>query len=181
MMKSYPGGGNGDTIGAVIRIRPLEPAEIERISELILTSFNRFVAPLYPPEGVETFTRFVAPEALSSRIKEGNVLLVADRDGEIVGAVETGTESHILLLFVRIDQHRRSIGTRLLREGIELCRKKHPASAKVTLHSAPNVVEFYERNGFAVTGPMEERDGIRFVPMVLPLTQPRENNRAPRP
>ncbi|MFR4235732.1 MAG: hypothetical protein ACLT1W_04965 [Alistipes onderdonkii] len=52
-------------------IRPLHETELPAASALAGRVFAEFEAPEYSPEGIGTFLRFVAPEALAAQHRNG--------------------------------------------------------------------------------------------------------------
>ncbi|MBU1161235.1 MAG: GNAT family N-acetyltransferase, partial [Proteobacteria bacterium] len=62
------------------------------------------------------------------------------------------------------------IGRELLRKSLEICKKDNPALTEITVNSLPNAVNIYKKLGFAELEPEKEKNGIRFVPMKLELS-----------
>ena len=153
-----------------IDIRVAGSGDIEDVARLVADVFGRDVAPGYKPEGVSEFSRYAAPGGLAGRLREGHVILVAE-DGprKVVGMVEVRDFSHISMLFVMGSVQRRGIGRDLVTRAVEMCRERNPDASTVTVNASPNSVTAYERFGFRSSGGEQERNGIRFVPMALPI------------
>jgi predicted GNAT family N-acyltransferase len=146
----------------------MAPADVQEAAHLVAEVFTTDVAPSYKAEGVSEFLRYAAPEALAARLVKGNAALLAeDQHHELVGVAEVRDFSHISLLFVRGAKQRQGIGRALVSGAVQLCRDRRPDGATITVNASPNSVDAYERYGFVSTGPEQERNGIRFVPMAL--------------
>jgi GNAT superfamily N-acetyltransferase len=153
-----------------IAFRYMEFGEESEVFELISRVFNEFVAPGYSNEGIEEFMKYAQPEELAGRLKEDQVILVAELGSEIIGVIDILNCSHVALLFVDARFQRRGIGKELLRKALEICRQEEPSLSKVTVNSSPNAVTAYEKIGFEPTDIEQCVNGIRFVPMSLNVT-----------
>lgn len=146
-------------------IRPLQTADMVSASELAQRVFDAFEASDYPPQGRETFRRFTAPEAMTARLGNGEMLawgaFHADR---LVGVLATRGAAHISLLFVEADFHRQGIARALFDRLLQHCRNEGSIH-RITVNSAPYSVGIYPRLGFSATATECLQDGIRFTPM----------------
>jgi GNAT superfamily N-acetyltransferase len=152
-----------------VKIRLMRPGEEISVSELIVRTFQRDVAPLYGEQGIREFLSYVTPEAILSRQARKHVMLVATQGEELVGALELREYSHVSLLFVEATRQRKGIGRHLMDEAIQLCKTHHSGIHEITVNASPNAVEAYKRFGFHATGELQVKNGIGFVPMTLPL------------
>ena len=73
--------------------------------------------------------------------------------------------THLYHLFVRTDQQRTGIGTKLLKIVDAWCVDSF-GTPIATVNSSLNAVEAYRRFGFNTDGPIIEIDGVRHQPMV---------------
>ncbi|NJB69282.1 GNAT superfamily N-acetyltransferase [Desulfobaculum xiamenense] len=153
--------------------RPLLPDETAQAAALIEESFDHGVAPLYPREGIEEFKSFVTPQSLRERLSGTGFAFAAERDGTLVGVVEVRDGHHIAMLFVAPHCQRQGIGRMLLRHATTACLERDPTLDAITVFSSPNSVGAYKRFGFAADGPEQEKNGIRYTPMTLDLSQTR--------
>ncbi len=87
----------------------------------------------------------------------------ARADPFVVAAIKPPT--HLYHLFVRTDQQRTGIGTKLLKIVDAWCVDSF-GTPIVTVNSSLNAVEAYRRFGFNTDGPIIEIDGVRHQPMV---------------
>lgn len=153
-----------------IRIRPLQTAELSAASILIREVFDTFEAPGYPPEGVETFRRFTAPETLTARLHSGEMSIWGAFCGQqLTGVLASRSPSHISLLFVDTPYHRQGIARALFSVFRDHCLAARPVLRHITVNSSPYAVEIYRRLGFTTTDAELTADGIRYTPMEYPL------------
>ena len=71
--------------------------------------------------------------------------------------------SHISLLFVDWQYHRRGIARQLF--AYIRNRALNAGCTEITVHSSPYAVPVYQKFGFIKTGPEQELNGIRYIPM----------------
>lgn len=94
--------------------------------------------------------------------RQGNHrLVVAEVGTTLAGLLELRDESHVAMLFVESACQRRGIGRALLRAAFG----PEADWPSLTVNSAPGAEGAYERLGFVATGPEEERNGMRYLPM----------------
>jgi len=104
-------------------IRPLHETELPAASALAGRVFAEFEAPEYSPEGIGTFLRFVAPEALAAQHRNGSMQSWgAFRRGRLVGIIALTRRSHLCLLFVEKACHRQGIARALFSTLRDHCR-----------------------------------------------------------
>lgn len=158
---------------ASVTFRRAIPDDAEAAAELVEEVFDAFVAPDYVPEGIRAFHAYNEVETVRQRLQGQGSGWVAERDGAVIGYMEM-RGSHITRLFVDGRWQRRGIGRRL----VEAARTDVAASPvlgstgdrrTITVNAAPSSVAAYVRLGFKATGPQQEKDGIAFVPMEMPV------------
>lgn len=76
---------------------------------------------------------------------------------------------HVSLLFVDPIHQRNGIGLMLVNAALRLIKIHAPEVREVTVNSSPNAVDAYKRFGFRVTGDLQFKNGIAFVPMTFSL------------
>lgn len=160
--------GRKRTPGA-LRVRPMQPAEAEQVSAMIMDSFNRFVAADFDDFGKENFADFAAPENLRLRQHYGYLTLVAEAGGEVRGMIQIRPPSHLLMLFVQKEFQGLGLATALVSEAIERVRKDPRPADFMTVNSSPYAIGFYRRLGFEPVAP-EAGGGGRPASMRLALT-----------
>jgi GNAT superfamily N-acetyltransferase len=152
-----------------VEFRAMRPADVPRVSELILRVFNEDVAPDFDAQGVEAFARYADPEALLHRSEHGHIVIVASVQGCIVGVIEFREPHHISLLFVDGGHRRKGIARGLFSRALQAVLSSGRRVVEVTVNSSPFAVDAYRRLGFTPTGPEQTTNGIRNTPMVLTL------------
>jgi ribosomal protein S18 acetylase RimI-like enzyme len=153
----------------MVKIKLMRPGEEMVTSDLAVSTFQRYVAPLYTEEGIREFLSYANPSALQSRQASNHVVLVAFQGVSIVGMLELRDYCHVSMLFVDHLHQRKGIGRMLVNKALRLIQINSPEVREVTVSSAPNVVEAYIHFGFQVTGELQVKNGIAFVPMTLAL------------
>lgn len=143
-----------------IACRPARPEEVPALAGFAQRIFAAAVAPAFTAEGVATFAGYADASAMAAR-QCNHRLVVAAVGTTVVGLLEVRDESHVAMLFVERAYQRRGIGRSLLRAAFGP-EERWPS---LTVNSAPGAEGAYERLGFVATGPEEERNGMRYLPM----------------
>lgn len=158
----------------MVSFREMRAGDADAVVELVTRTFSKFIAPGYSAEGVQHFLSGMNPERLLQLAQEGDLFLVAEAEGEIVGVISIkilDRRNHIRLLFVDAEHHLRGIARQLLRKALEIRRGCDPAISEITVNSSPYAVSIYEKLGFQKLGPEQIKNGMRFTPMVLKLSK----------
>ena len=156
-----------------IFIRPITADEWDEAMRIAWDTFILFEAPEYSKEGIQNFKNFVKDPILKTLYLEGKyrVLAAFVYDTEtnaslMVGIIGVRNETHISLLFVDSEYHRRGIARKLLTRMFDMTYKEFGKRA-MTVNSSPYAVEFYHKIGFKDTDSEKETDGIKYTPMVI--------------
>jgi GNAT superfamily N-acetyltransferase len=161
---------DGPNIHHTVIYRLMKAGEEQQVCDLVVRVFTEFVAPLYQPSGVDEFLTYAAdPGQLRERLRINRFVLVAETQGQLVGAIEVRNSDHISLLFVESQSQQKGVGKELWRRALDTCLASRPDVARITVHSSPNAVEAYRKLGFLVEGPERIENGIRFTPMAFIL------------
>jgi GNAT superfamily N-acetyltransferase len=154
-------------MNAEVYYRFMEKGEEAKVCSLIEKVFNEFVAPDYGTEGINEFFKFANPLALAGRTGSGQVVFVAEHGTDLVGIIEMRECEHIAMLFVT---HRgQGIAKELINRALEECCKRKSGIKRITVNSSRFAEPVYSRMGFKATGPFQEKNGIKFVPMARDL------------
>lgn len=148
----------------------MEAGEAQEVCALVIRVFNEFVAHQYSDNGIQEFLKYVEPNCLSERCQEGDFVVLARSQGKIVGMIEIVENSHISLFYTEGERQGTGIGRELLRKALEICVRDEPTMKGITVNSSPNAVNIYEKLGFYVMEPEQVKNGIRFVPMKLEIS-----------
>ena len=149
-------------------IRKITANEVHEAMSLAWEVFMQFEAPDYAPEGVTSFRRDITDnEEFIEKCKQGKCPIYAAFDGEkmigIIGMRESKT--HINLVFVRKEYHRKGIATAIFKFLLADILAENPTLDAITLNSSPYGKPFYLHIGFEPQSDEQEIDGIRFTPM----------------
>ena len=151
------------------KIRMAYENEWEDAMLLAWRTFLQFEANDYGPEGVRSFEDFITDNTLHRMFVMGAYqMFVALHQDSIVGLISLRSNSHISLLFVDADHHRRGIGRALMGQLCEYLRTEM-GIRKVTVNASPYGVGFYHRLGFGDLGQEQISEGIRYTPMELQI------------
>ncbi len=146
------------------------PGEEKQVCDLVLRVFDQFVAPDYPEEGVKEFKSHVTPEQLIKRYIGDHDILVARHADRFLGVIDIRQHHHISLFFVDAEFQNQGIGKVLFQKAIVLCKKNMPELNQISVNSSPYAVPIYKRLGFQETEEEQFKNGMRFQPMYLDLT-----------
>ncbi len=147
-----------------LKITEAEEEDWEPAMEMVWKTFLKFEATSYGEEGTKTFLEFISNERIHEMFRIGNYkVVVAKVDERIVGVTSLRSGSHISLLFVDEEFHKRGIGTRLLAFLQDTYLRN--GENKLTVNAAPYGVGFYEKTGFIKTDSQQTQDGVVYYPM----------------
>ncbi len=135
--------------------------DLNSLSNLVLNSFDKFVAPDYSKEGVKTFYGFFDQgKLLEKTLENGDSIFIAKENNQVTGLLATRNKRHISLLFVDENHQKKGIGKKLFHILCETIEEN-----KITVNSSPFAEKIYEKLGFIKLSPIQEKDGIKFIPM----------------
>ncbi|MCI6409846.1 MAG: GNAT family N-acetyltransferase [Lachnospiraceae bacterium] len=148
-----------------ILIRTINENEWEEAMNLAWDTFILYEAPEYTKEGITSFRNFVRDPILKTLFIEGKYnVLAAYNNNIIVGIIGVRNETHISLLFVDSEYHKKGIARRLVEKTFERTYEKY-GKREMTVNSSPYAVGFYHKMGFVDTDIEQTTDGIRYTPM----------------
>ena len=153
----------------IFEIRELYRGEWEDAMQLAWDTFLIFEAPDYSVKGVHNFKSFVRDPLLKKMFTYGEYIAIgAFSDRRMVGIIGVRNTNHISLLFVDRDYHRNGIASSLIDRYVRDAKKK--GITYVTVNSSPYAVDFYHKIGFVNITDEVEKDGIKFTPMRLEIS-----------
>lgn len=145
-------------------IKKINYTTIKDAIKLILEVFMEFEAPEYSDEGIKTFTDYVMSDETRQILLYGsNIFLGCYHKKKLIGIVAFRNDSHVSLLFVDKNYHRKGIATQLMKKAVNISKRK--GVREITLNSSPYAVPFYHRFGFVDTDMQLLTDGIKYTPM----------------
>ncbi|MDD4096221.1 MAG: GNAT family N-acetyltransferase [Oscillospiraceae bacterium] len=146
-------------------IRKLPEKDLPAALQLVWTVFTRFEAPEYTQEGIDVFRDFIDPDTMKRMADAGVLTFWGAFEGErIVGVIAIRGLSHISLLFVDSDHQRKGVARALFEEACKLASSEDVR--EITVNSSPYALGFYRKLGFSPLSPEQEKQGIRYTPMV---------------
>ena len=167
-----------------IRILHGTAEDWEDAMALAWRTFSRFVAPIYPKEGCESFIDFISSQLLKRMFMIGRYRLYVAKDGDkIVGLMGIRENNHISLLFTDADYQGMGVGRALITcaEDYLFEKEELPLDNEaekildllyergdghyMTVFAAPNAVDFYKKLGFIQFAEEGTADGISYIPM----------------
>ena len=150
--------------------RLMQAGEEQEVCALVIRVFNEFVAHQYSDNGIQEFLKYVEPHRLSERCQKDDFVVLAISQGKIVGMIELVEKNHVSLFYTEGEHQRTGIGRELLKKALEICVRDEPKITGITVNSSPNAVSIYQKLGFSVMEPEQLKNGIRFVPMRLEMS-----------
>lgn len=148
-------------------IRKVSENELNQALDLVYKVFMEFEAPDYPAEGVESFVNdIIKNEGFKEGCIIGKFRMYGAFDADnIVGIMTMRKESHVMLAFVDAERHKQGVGRKLFEHILNEIVLDNPTITDITVNSSPYAVGFYKKLGFIETDDLQEKHGIRFVPM----------------
>ena len=152
-----------------LTFREIKNGEELRACQLVMESFNEFVAPDYSEKGVIEFSKYLNPQFMQQRSVNNHFVIVALDKDTITGMIEVRNHNHISLLFVKKEYLKRGIAKKLLETAIDKSLKQNTNISLIEANSSPFAIQIYEKLGFAKTDTEQVKNGIRFTPMTKKL------------
>ena len=149
-------------------IKTVDSGDLPRALELVNRVFAEFVAVDYPEEGKKTFADYLENklEEVAADVESGRKKIWGYYENdEIIGVIATREISHIALMFVDKNHHRKGVARQLFNTVLDDVRQNSGAE-KITVNSSPYAVGIYEKLGFVKTDEQQMKDGILYTPMM---------------
>lgn len=151
------------------KVKLLKLKDYKPCLQLAFDTFMRFEAPEYSDAGIQAFKDFVFSDKITEKYEAGNFHMWEIRQNKVlIGMIAIRDQSHICLLFVDGDFHRKGFGTILFNTALKFTKKNYNPDA-ITVNASPYGIPFYKSVGFVETDMEQLVDGIRFTPMKLTL------------
>ncbi len=152
-----------------IKIESYRPGQEEAIYRLIRKVYDEFVANDYTEAGNLFFYDWINPEKIAARQLNGINILIATAGDEIVGMIEMRDNNTVSLLFVEKSFQGQGIAGNLLQTAVGICLQREPKPTEIFVHASPFSVPVYAKLGFIATDNMQEANGIKYLPMKMPV------------
>lgn len=150
---------------SAITYRKATADDIRPALDLALRVFIEFEVPDYEPRAIEKFKNdcIENKEYINNYVSGKYLMFVAVCEKEIIGIINERGNGRISMLFVDGRYHRRGIATKLMERMV--CELKLMGINKITLHSSPYGVPFYNHFGFTPTDTAQKIDYFIVIPM----------------
>jgi GNAT superfamily N-acetyltransferase len=149
-----------------ILIDELETEEINYVSNMISNIFDEFVGKDYSEEGNKVFKDYISPQNILIRLNEkSSRFLTAKHGDEIIGILEIKNKDHISLFFVKKEFLGKGIGKKLLKYYLRGIKNDNSGIKIITVNSSVYAEKIYSKLGFTKTSEIQEKDGIKYIPM----------------
>lgn len=148
-------------------VRKLMSQEYAAAMALVKRVFDKYVAPAYAQEGVDTFYRYIAQvgETVAATAADTPVLWGCFAGSTLIGVLAAKPDGeHINLLFVDDAYHRQGVARLLFEELLQYAAQC--GQQAITVNASQYGIPAYTRLGFYPTDEEQLKDGIRFTPMV---------------
>lgn len=153
--------------GKDVFIRMAKEEDWDNAMELAWKTFLKFEANDYSEKGIRSFEEFITDSTLHRMFILGKYqMLVAEMNHKMIGMITLRDESHISLLFVDADYHKKGVGRNLI-EALKKYLKTELGIFHLTVNAAPYGIGFYHKLGFYDLDLPKENDGIIYTPMEL--------------
>ena len=140
--------------------------EINCVSNMINNVFDEFVGEDYSEEGNKVFKDYISPRNILTRLNEKNSRFFTARQGdEIIGILEIKNMDHISLFFIKKGFHGKGIGKKLFKYYLRSIKNENSEIKTISVNSSIYAEKIYSKLGFVKTDEMQEKDGIKYVPM----------------
>ena len=146
-------------------IIPVGSDQLEEAFALVKRVFLAVDAADYSKEGIDAvMDDMIENAAFKGLFETGEQKMFgAVMNGTLIGVAAIGPTYHVSLFFVDSQYHRKGVASALFDRLVSYLKSQNAEAA--TLNSTPYAVPFYQKVGFAVTGPKVEKHGVFYTPM----------------
>lgn len=153
-------------------IRMLQKQELLPALHLVWDVFAEDIAPLYTPDGVAEFQKFIKYENMLPMFERQEIIFFGAFDnGELCGIMAVKSTGHICLFFVKKECQGKGIGRMLFGAVCNYCTNWLRVS-RITVNASPNAAVKYQHMGMQQIDAEQNINGIRYVPMAMFLNTP---------
>lgn len=152
-----------------IQIRHATATDSGRISELLCSLSSKFITPELTAEGEKVLLDSMSPKAIGNYMRSGFRYHVAETAQRIIGVAGVSENKHLFHLFVAESFQRQGVARHLWRVAMQECLGNGNPGI-FTVNSSEYAQRVYEKLGFLATSAVQEKDGVRFVPMQMTIT-----------
>lgn len=151
-------------------VRMLEQQELLPALHLVWEVFVQDVAPAYVPEGVAEFQDFIKYDNISRKYQQKELYFFGVMEQNALrGVAALGSNGQIALFFVKKEYQRQGVGRAIFQTMCGFCIQSLGIPC-IKVNAVPGALETFQKLGMQQSGEGQTVNGIRFVPMMLPLT-----------
>jgi GNAT superfamily N-acetyltransferase len=151
-------------------IEELNLNEVNNVSSMVDNVFDKFVGKDYSVEGNNTFKDYIKPENIIKRfLEKRSIFFSAKIENIIIGMMEIKNIDHISLFFVKEEFHGKGIGNYLFSHYLKKIQDENMDIKTITVNSSIYVENIYIKLGFIKTNEIQEKGGIKYIPMEYKL------------
>ena len=142
---------------------------------LIKKVYDEFVSIDYTEEGNRVFYDWIEPSKMAERQQNQINILIATIDSEIVGMIEIRDNNKISLLFVDKKHHGLGVAKKLFQEALKKSILRDANLNTFLVNASPYSIPVYRKLGFIETDVMQEKFGIKYLPMAMTINKVEKN------
>jgi predicted GNAT family N-acyltransferase len=139
--------------------------DINNVSNMVNNVFDEFVGIDYSENGKKTFKDYIDSKNILERYNKTSNFYIAKCNDEIIGILEIKNKDHVSLFFVKREFHGKGIGKRLFDNYIRTLKQENNGIKTITVNSSFFAEKIYSKMGFIKIDEIQERDGIKYIPM----------------
>ena len=147
-------------------VKRIVDKKILDVLQLAWDVFEDEVAPFYSEEGVEEFRNFIKYEHIISMINNREITFFKVLEGEeLCGMSAIGPDGHIFLMATNSAWSGKGAEDKLFNAMKQYCIIERRVM-QMTVNATPNLVPVYQKLGFTITRPEQEKNGAHYVSML---------------
>ncbi|MDX1810782.1 MAG: GNAT family N-acetyltransferase [Gammaproteobacteria bacterium] len=151
-------------------IKDAQPLDVCNMSVLAKILTKKFILPDIEPKARPAFLEMLSPEAFMRNLTADFYYKVANKDQELIGFIGIKNKNHLYHLFVREDMQKQGVAHALWNAMLEIYIEQEKQKT-FTVNASLNAKGFYEKLGFIAQAETLNRNGVRFVPMLLDVSK----------
>jgi ribosomal protein S18 acetylase RimI-like enzyme len=154
-----------------LEFKTMRPGQGEEICRLVSEVIDKDGKNVFTPDERRVFDRYIAPEAIESRVSMGYRHELVYVSGVLCGIIETKGPDQVSMLYIHPDCAGKGLGSRLIARAASRCSAESPEAKALSVYATDDAVSFYERVGFARGGTRKVVGGVHSTLYKLPLAR----------
>lgn len=149
-------------------IRKSTQEDATAISMLISTLTKKYILPTCKNDSRNVLLSSMTADSIRQYFTDGYQYHVAEDESGIIGVVGIKNNSHLYHLFVSDSHQGKGISNQLWEHAKDVCLQNGNKGV-FTVNSALNAEDVYLKLGFSPTGDIQEKLGIKNIPMQIDI------------